>query len=291
MAARRLALRAEAARSDNGRSIVVGIAAVACSQAFVVATLGPIASSPWFWVHTAIVATVVIATVALLAAHQLMRPGAAELFRVWLPLARVIGTVLNLSVIASPWVLLPLVGPVMAGVFYLLYAWFLAVTATFSTDETEAAALALLGLPLSLSAYLLTARAPFALPLAGFFCLVGLSLWYFERQRRKGRGDLLEARLTGERAAADLLTRLEAMSLIPNAVSTDAAPDIVPPGGVLTPRQVEVLRHVAKGQSNKEIARELKISPATVKVHVAQILATTGAGNRTAAAVTMLRGA
>lgn len=53
----------------------------------------------------------------------------------------------------------------------------------------------------------------------------------------------------------------------------------------LTARQLGVLRLVAKGLSNKEIARDLGISPETVKVHVAQIIATAGAANRTEAAM------
>ena len=51
----------------------------------------------------------------------------------------------------------------------------------------------------------------------------------------------------------------------------------------LTGRQRDVLDHVARGLSNKEIARELAISPATVKVHVAQIIGILDASNRTEA--------
>jgi DNA-binding NarL/FixJ family response regulator len=39
----------------------------------------------------------------------------------------------------------------------------------------------------------------------------------------------------------------------------------------LTPRELEVLRHIAKGSSNADIARELFVSGATVKTHVARI--------------------
>jgi DNA-binding NarL/FixJ family response regulator len=53
----------------------------------------------------------------------------------------------------------------------------------------------------------------------------------------------------------------------------------------LTDRQRAVLRLVALGSSNKEIAIALGLSPATVKTHVAQVLATIGATNRTDAAV------
>ena len=40
----------------------------------------------------------------------------------------------------------------------------------------------------------------------------------------------------------------------------------------LTERQVEVLRGVARGMSNKEIARELEVSPKTVEFHRAQLM-------------------
>lgn len=56
----------------------------------------------------------------------------------------------------------------------------------------------------------------------------------------------------------------------------------------LTERQIDVLREMAKGLSNKEIARVLDMSPATVKVHVAAILNRLKVKNRTQA-VTMAR--
>jgi DNA-binding NarL/FixJ family response regulator len=51
----------------------------------------------------------------------------------------------------------------------------------------------------------------------------------------------------------------------------------------LTERQVQVLKLIAQGQSNKEIARELDLSPATVKAHTAAALAALDAANRTEA--------
>ncbi|MEV0972758.1 response regulator transcription factor [Microtetraspora glauca] len=50
--------------------------------------------------------------------------------------------------------------------------------------------------------------------------------------------------------------------------------------GRLTPRETEVLRHVARGQTNAEIGVSLGISPATVKDHVAVILAKLGVRDR-----------
>jgi DNA-binding CsgD family transcriptional regulator/tetratricopeptide (TPR) repeat protein len=54
---------------------------------------------------------------------------------------------------------------------------------------------------------------------------------------------------------------------------------------VLTGREVEVLRLVAAGRSNREIAAALVISPKTASVHVSNILAKLGAATRTEAAV------
>lgn len=51
----------------------------------------------------------------------------------------------------------------------------------------------------------------------------------------------------------------------------------------LTTRQRDVLQHVARGMSDKEIARALQLSPRTVEMHVARALATLGARNRSEA--------
>lgn len=49
----------------------------------------------------------------------------------------------------------------------------------------------------------------------------------------------------------------------------------------LSDRQMDVLQHVARGKSNKEIARELGLAPSTVKTHIGHILICLGAQNRT----------
>lgn len=59
--------------------------------------------------------------------------------------------------------------------------------------------------------------------------------------------------------------------------------------GELTARQREVLSHLAMGKSNKEIARALKISESTVKVHVAASFRLLGVHNRVSA-VAQLQG-
>ncbi|WP_106585866.1 helix-turn-helix transcriptional regulator [Murinocardiopsis flavida] len=62
------------------------------------------------------------------------------------------------------------------------------------------------------------------------------------------------------------------------------APAARAPGGI-TARESEVLRLVAKGSTNREIAEELRISAKTVSVHVSNLLAKLGVTNRNAAAV------
>ncbi len=53
----------------------------------------------------------------------------------------------------------------------------------------------------------------------------------------------------------------------------------------LTPREREILRHLAEGQSNKAIARELGITDGTVKLHVKAILRKLAVHSRVEAAV------
>ncbi|HYZ93263.1 MAG TPA: response regulator transcription factor [Actinomycetota bacterium] len=61
------------------------------------------------------------------------------------------------------------------------------------------------------------------------------------------------------------------------------------PGGDLTDRELEVLRHIARGMSNKEIATELVIAEKTVKTHVSNILAKLHLADRTQAALYAVR--
>jgi DNA-binding NarL/FixJ family response regulator len=59
----------------------------------------------------------------------------------------------------------------------------------------------------------------------------------------------------------------------------------------LTAREIEVLRHVAGGNRNKDVAERLYISEETVKVHVKHIMEKLGASDRTqAVAIAVRRG-
>ncbi|WP_252263736.1 response regulator [Paracidobacterium acidisoli] len=60
-------------------------------------------------------------------------------------------------------------------------------------------------------------------------------------------------------------------------------------GPALTTRELEVLRLIVGGRSNKEIAGELFISEATVKTHINSLLSKLGVTDRTQAATTALQ--
>ncbi len=65
--------------------------------------------------------------------------------------------------------------------------------------------------------------------------------------------------------------------------------DLVSPTEPLTDREVEVLRLIARGFSNENIAQSLFISDATVRTHVSNILSKLNLTNRTQAALYALR--
>lgn len=70
-------------------------------------------------------------------------------------------------------------------------------------------------------------------------------------------------------------------------IQRTAAPqkDTISAQGDLTPRELEVLVHIAQGQSNREIALSLSISEKTVKTHVGHILSKLHLSDRTQAAI------
>ena len=57
----------------------------------------------------------------------------------------------------------------------------------------------------------------------------------------------------------------------------------------LTPREGQVLRHLALGESNRAIAAALSVSEETVKTHVANVLSKLQVENRAQAAVQALK--
>jgi DNA-binding NarL/FixJ family response regulator len=90
--------------------------------------------------------------------------------------------------------------------------------------------------------------------------------------------------LAGGVYVAPSLTQLSAL---PPAQPVEAAPTARSGSNAprFTTRQVDVLRLLAEGHSNKEITRTLDLGPGTVKIHLAAIFRTLHAHNRTEAVV------
>ena len=85
--------------------------------------------------------------------------------------------------------------------------------------------------------------------------------------------------ITDDLGMAPLRKRLEALR---DEVMARGVNPVYPDG--LTQREVEVLRLVALGRTNREVAEELVITENTAARHVANILGKTSSANRTEAA-------
>lgn len=101
--------------------------------------------------------------------------------------------------------------------------------------------------------------------------------------RRISHGEYLinESVLTRPLVASRVLRQFRDLSL----VGQDVEPLFAP----LSAREIEILDYIAKGNSNKEIARQLKISDQTVKNHITSILRKLAVNDRTQAVVFALR--
>jgi len=100
------------------------------------------------------------------------------------------------------------------------------------------------------------------------------------------RGYLLKTMPPGE--LVDAIRQVHAgRKRIPPAVAAQLAEHLS--DEALTPREVEVLRHIAEGNRNKDIAERLFISEETVKVHVKHVMEKLGASDRTEAVAIAIR--
>jgi two-component system nitrate/nitrite response regulator NarL len=115
---------------------------------------------------------------------------------------------------------------------------------------------------------------------------LGVSAYLLRSMGSEAFGAALALVLSGERFFPASLM-LEAVKLAGQAAHAAPKPPEAPQntGDTLTPRQLAVLRHLAVGKSNKEIARALGIQEITVKVHLQAIFARIGVSNRTQAAM------
>ena len=115
---------------------------------------------------------------------------------------------------------------------------------------------------------------------------------------RSGVRAILPREATSEEIVAAIQASVVGLVVLhPDALHSVLSP--IPPGDqpglessdqILTPREIEVLRMIAEGLGNKEIAFKLGISDHTVKFHINSIFTKLGASSRTEAVTIGIRG-
>ena len=112
--------------------------------------------------------------------------------------------------------------------------------------------------------------------------------WTFNQMVRAERGAILSRDASGEqiidavRTASSGLLVFDA-ALVPRPDLRDEV------GADLTPRELQVLRFLAQGLANRDIANQLNISEHTIKFHIGSILGKLQASSRTEAVTRGLR--
>jgi two-component system, NarL family, response regulator YdfI len=112
---------------------------------------------------------------------------------------------------------------------------------------------------------------------------------------RRGARAVLPRRITATEMAAAIEAAVAGLCVVhPNEIENpflsqrvNESPEALPEA--LTMREIEVLRLLADGLANKEIAARLGISEHTIKFHVAAIMGKLGAGSRTEAVTIGIR--
>jgi len=110
----------------------------------------------------------------------------------------------------------------------------------------------------------------------------------FSRMQRSGPGGLLRSDASPKQIVRAVLAVASGLTVLDTALAPPSSDDDPVPEQ-LTPREAEVLRLLADGLGNKEIAGRLGISEHTIKFHIRSILAKLGASSRTEAVTRGLR--
>lgn len=110
--------------------------------------------------------------------------------------------------------------------------------------------------------------------------------WVALRSRRPWRDALPDdeaVKLLRDEAARGRFDRKVIDVLVSGGRAENIEPRKDAAGGVLTPRELDVLRAISRGGSNKEVAKALTLSPSTVRTHVENTFRKLGCSTRAAA--------
>lgn len=141
--------------------------------------------------------------------RYLLRPPTDErLLTRWIPAARYAMIVCNIAMAGSIWVFLPVAGPELRGLIFVLAAWYLIVQFIVATDATQVVTSAVVLMLGSLTAWLLVERPPYYLPLSLFLPLFGVTLVAIRRLVRQAVAKESAARAAAEAARRELTAAL-----------------------------------------------------------------------------------
>jgi signal transduction histidine kinase len=130
----------------------------------------------------------------------------------WIPCAKAGMMLCNLATAASVWVFLPASPPELRALMIILYAWYLIIQFAAASEATQVLTSAVVMVLGSLTAWLLVARPPYALPLACFLPLFGATLIAVRRFIRQAVVAATAARAETEEARGELALALTAVA-------------------------------------------------------------------------------
>jgi len=135
-------------------------------------------------------------------------PSDRTILRRWIPRAKAGMTLCNIATAGSVWVFLPAAGPELRALLLVLYAWYLIIQFAAATEATQVLRSAVVLVLGSLTAWLLTARPPYFLPLSLFLPLFGATLIAIRRFVREAVTKAKAAEATADAARRELAAAL-----------------------------------------------------------------------------------
>jgi signal transduction histidine kinase len=162
-------------RAELKNSFVAWIALSAVT-AFLGFVFRDVARGPGFDLWLAAMALFLAGWLAAWINFALRPPDDESILERWIPGAKAGMTFCNVATAGSVWVFLPASDPDQRALMIVLYAWYLIIQFAAATEATQMLRSAVLLVLGSLTAWLVTARPPYFIPLATFLPLFGATL-------------------------------------------------------------------------------------------------------------------
>lgn len=140
------------------------------------------------------------------------RPSDDEMLGIWAPGGRVIISLTNLCIAASVWLLVPAAPEDLRVLMIVLYVGFVVLQLAVSTEATQVATPAVIGVLGSVVAVVALGGGRYSTPLALFLAMIGGMLLMVRRLIRANVIAATEARLASDEASARLRTALAAVA-------------------------------------------------------------------------------